>query len=46
MGKASVEEIANRYLNKKEEKKEVVEIVDRCIQKGYDYEKMKVGISK
>ncbi|PAV59054.1 hypothetical protein WR25_10760 [Diploscapter pachys] len=41
MGKASVEEIANRYLNKKEEKKEVVEIVDRCIQKGYDYEKMK-----
>uniref|UniRef100_A0A1I7XTJ1 Pre-mRNA processing factor 3 n=1 Tax=Heterorhabditis bacteriophora TaxID=37862 RepID=A0A1I7XTJ1_HETBA len=41
MGGNDVEEICERYLSRREERNKVVEAVQRCLKKGYDYEKMK-----
>ncbi|CAB3403480.1 unnamed protein product [Caenorhabditis bovis] len=36
-----LEDICERYLSKRDEQKKVIEAVERCLKKGYDYEKMK-----
>uniref|UniRef100_A0A1I7TMF2 Pre-mRNA-splicing factor 3 n=1 Tax=Caenorhabditis tropicalis TaxID=1561998 RepID=A0A1I7TMF2_9PELO len=39
MGK--LEDICDRYLNKRDERKKVIEAVERCLKKGYDFEKLR-----
>ncbi|WKX98488.1 hypothetical protein Q1695_013849 [Nippostrongylus brasiliensis] len=41
MGHGEIEEICDRYLSRKEEQQKVTEAVERCLRKGYDYDKMK-----
>uniref|UniRef100_A0A0K0DQ48 U4/U6 small nuclear ribonucleoprotein Prp3 n=1 Tax=Angiostrongylus cantonensis TaxID=6313 RepID=A0A0K0DQ48_ANGCA len=36
-----LEEICDRYLSRREEQQKVTEAVERCLKKGYDYDKMK-----
>ncbi|CAJ0951503.1 unnamed protein product, partial [Mesorhabditis belari] len=40
MGK-ELEDVCDRYLSRKEEKQKVIEAVERCLKKNYDYEKLK-----
>ncbi|CAO4369366.1 unnamed protein product [Caenorhabditis nigoni] len=39
MGK--LEDICDRYLSRRDEQKKVIEAVNRCLSKGYDYEKLR-----
>lgn len=39
MGK--LEDICDRYLSRREEQRKVIDAVERCLKKGYDYEKLK-----
>ncbi|CAL2036435.1 unnamed protein product [Caenorhabditis brenneri] len=39
MGK--LEDICDRYLSRREEQKKVIEAVERCLKKGYDFEKLR-----
>ncbi|CAD6196654.1 unnamed protein product [Caenorhabditis auriculariae] len=39
MGK--LEDICGKYVSKREEREKVLEAVERCLKKGYDYENMK-----
>ncbi|VDO82049.1 unnamed protein product [Haemonchus placei] len=41
MGRGELEEICDRYLSRREEQQKVTEAVERCLRKGYDYDKMK-----
>ncbi|KAK6741551.1 hypothetical protein RB195_009424 [Necator americanus] len=41
MGRGELEEICDRYLSRREEQQKVTEAVERCLKKGYDYEKLK-----
>ncbi|VDM56682.1 unnamed protein product [Angiostrongylus costaricensis] len=41
MGHGELEEICDRYLSRREEQQKVTEAVERCLKKGYDYDKMK-----
>ncbi|VDD88475.1 unnamed protein product [Enterobius vermicularis] len=43
MSDRSVERLLRKYLDKRDDK--LVEIVERCLRKGYDYEKMKDRVS-
>ncbi|CAI5443995.1 unnamed protein product [Caenorhabditis angaria] len=42
MGK--IEDICDRYLARREEQVKVTEAVERCLKKGYDYEKLKTRV--
>ncbi|GMS89013.1 hypothetical protein PENTCL1PPCAC_30846 [Pristionchus entomophagus] len=39
--KEEIDEICERYLNRREERQRVAECVDRCLRKGYDYDQLK-----
>lgn len=39
MGDRNVERLVKKYIDKRDDK--LVDIVERCLRKGYDYEKMK-----
>lgn len=43
MGDRNVEKLIRKYVDKRDDK--LVDIVGRCIRKGYDYEKMKDRVS-
>ncbi|CAI2348280.1 unnamed protein product [Caenorhabditis sp. 36 PRJEB53466] len=43
MGK--LEDICDRYLSRREEQKKVIDAVERCLKKGYDYEKLKERVN-
>lgn len=43
MGRGELEEICDRYLSRREEQQKVTDAVERCLKKGYDYDKMKVS---
>ncbi|RCN45543.1 hypothetical protein ANCCAN_08473 [Ancylostoma caninum] len=46
MGRGELEEICDRYLSPREEQQKVTEAVERCLRKGYDYDKMKFEENK
>ncbi|GMR41899.1 hypothetical protein PMAYCL1PPCAC_12094, partial [Pristionchus mayeri] len=39
--KEDIDEICERYLNRREERQRVAECVERCLRKGYDYDQLK-----
>ncbi|CAJ0572506.1 unnamed protein product, partial [Mesorhabditis spiculigera] len=41
MGRKELEEICDRYLSRREEREKAVDAVERCVKKGYDYERLK-----
>ncbi|CAI4230576.1 unnamed protein product [Auanema sp. JU1783] len=41
MGREDVTEICEKYLSRREDRDKVKEAVERCVKKGYDYEKMR-----
>uniref|UniRef100_A0A8R1HQ16 Uncharacterized protein n=1 Tax=Caenorhabditis japonica TaxID=281687 RepID=A0A8R1HQ16_CAEJA len=44
MGK--LDDICDRYLSKKDEQRKVIEAVERCLKKGYDYEKLRERVQE
>lgn len=44
MGERNVEKLIRRYVDKRDDK--LVDVVKRCIRRGYDYEKMKDRVSE
>lgn len=43
MGDRNVEKLVRKYIDKRDDK--LVDIVERCLRKGYDYEKMRDRVS-
>lgn len=43
MGDRNVEKLIRKYTDKRDDK--LVDIVERCLRKGYDYEKMRDRVS-